>query len=160
MAPIQALCQPIPTPSMLSEACLALAVEKEMDLRVEIPEGFCQIQGSPRRLRQVLTNLLSNAVKFTPEKGTVTLRLTEEDAHVQVEVTDTGIGIPPEDLPRIFGEFYRGGNVESQGAGLGLAIAKKIVEGHGGSIWAESPYTDGQPGSRFVFTLPRGSEAT
>jgi len=136
-----------------------LAMEKEMNLRVEMPEALPEIQGSPRRLRQVLTNLLTNAIKFTPEKGAIILKLTEQDAHMQVEVMDTGIGIPAKDLPRIFEEFYRGSNVETKGAGLGLAIAKKIVEGHGGTIWAESPYAEGQPGARFVFTLPKSREA-
>jgi len=125
-----------------------------------MPERLSEIQGSPRRLQQVLTNLLTNAIKFTPEKGVITLKLTEEDAHIQVEVMDTGIGIPPEDLPRIFEEFYRGRNIETEGAGLGLAIAKRIVEGHGGAIRAESPYAEGQPGSRFVFTLAKSPEGT
>jgi signal transduction histidine kinase len=70
-------------------------------------------------------------------------------------VMDTGVGIPPEDLPYVFDEFFRGRNVERTGAGLGLSIAKKIVEAHGGKIWAESPWTDDGKGSKFTFILPK-----
>jgi signal transduction histidine kinase len=80
------------------------------------------------------------------------------DDHISVEVMDTGIGIPPEDMPRIFEEFYRGKHVKTKGAGLGLAIAKKIVEAHGGKIWAESPYPESDKGSKFTFVLPKVSK--
>jgi len=137
------------------------AAEKGLELLVEVPEGLPEIKASPRRLVQVLTNLLNNAVQFTPSGGKVTVRVRELDEHLQVEVMDTGIGISPEDMPRIFEEFYRGKDVETKGAGLGLAIAKKIVEAHGGKIWAESPYPESEKGSKFTFTLPkRKSEVT
>jgi len=68
---------------------------------------------------------------------------------------DTGVGIPPEDMPYIFDEFFRGRDVERTGAGLGLSIAQKIIEAHGGKIWAESPCTPDGKGSKFTFTLPK-----
>lgn len=131
------------------------AEEKGLGLSVEVPESPPEIMAAPRRLVQVLTNLLNNAVQFTLSGGKITLRVRELDESLQVEVMDTGIGISPEDMPRIFEEFYRGKDVETKGAGLGLAIAKKIVEAHGGKIWAESPYPESEKGSKFTFTLPK-----
>jgi len=131
------------------------AEEKGLELLTDLPKALPRIKASPRRLVQVLTNLLNNAVQFTPSGGKITLRVRELDEHIQVEVMDTGIGISPEDMPRIFEEFYRGKHVKTKGAGLGLAIAKKIVEAHGGRIWAESPYPESEKGSKFTFTLPK-----
>jgi len=133
----------------------SLAEEKGLGLLAEVPEGLPEIMAAPRRLVQVLTNLLNNAVQFTPSGGRITLRVRELDEHLQVEVMDTGIGISPEDMPRMFEEFYRGKGVETKGVGLGLAIAKKIVEAHEGKIWAESPYPESEKGSKFTFTLPK-----
>lgn len=133
----------------------SLAEEKGLELLTEVPEGLSKIMGASHRLVQVLTNLSNNAVQFTPSGGKVTIRVGEEADHLRVEVMDTGIGIPPEDMPRIFEEFYRGKDVEAKGAGLGLAIAKKIVEAHGGKIGAESPYGESEKGSKFTFTLPK-----
>jgi signal transduction histidine kinase len=107
-----------------------------------------------------VTNLLSNGVKFTPELGSITLRAREMENEIEVSVTDTGIGVDPDDLPRLFEQFFRGkGGAAAQGTGLGLSISKRIVEAHHGTIRAESPYEDGQPGARFVFTLPKGQPA-
>lgn len=133
----------------------AMAKEKGMKLQVEVSEELPIIHAAPHRLRQVLNNLLSNAIKFTPPKGLITVRVEAKDEHLQVEVMDTGVGIPPEDLPYVFDEFFRGRDVERTGAGLGLSIAKKIVEAHGGKIWAESPCTADGKGSKFTFTLPK-----
>jgi signal transduction histidine kinase len=130
------------------------AQEKKIELRVEVPSELPVLTGAPGRVRQVLDNLLSNAVKFTPEGGQVTLRVVEQDDHLEISVTDTGIGIPEDDQPFIFDDFYRARNAPSGGTGLGLAIAKRIVEAHGGRIWVESPYAEGVSGSRFTFTLP------
>lgn len=132
-----------------------LAKAKEIELRVEMPEELPIIHAAPHRLRQVLNNLLSNAIKFTPPKGSINLCVEEKLDCLQVEVMDTGTGISPEDLPYVFDEFFRGRNVERTGAGLGLSIAKKIVEAHGGKIWAESPCTTDGKGSRFTFILPK-----
>ncbi len=133
----------------------AMAKEKEMELRVQVPEELPVIHAAPHRLRQVLNNLLSNAIKFTPAKGLITLCVEEKVDCLQVEVMDTGPGITPEDLPYIFDEFFRGRTVERTGAGLGLSIAKKIVVAHGGKIWAESPCSADGKGSRFTFILPK-----
>jgi len=130
-----------------------MAKEKGMNLRVEVPEKLPVIHAATHRLRQVLNNLLSNAIKFTRPKGLITLSVEDKGDHLQVEVMDTGAGIPPEDLPYIFDEFFRGRDVERTGAGLGLSIAKKIVEAHGGKIWVESPCTTDGKGSKFTFTL-------
>jgi signal transduction histidine kinase len=108
-----------------------------------------------RRVKQVLFNLLSNAIKFTPEGGSVELSVRRAGAEAEVTVTDTGIGIPAGERERIFESFYqikRPGAGKVAGSGLGLALARQIVELHGGTIRAES---DGEGlGSRFIFTLP------
>jgi signal transduction histidine kinase len=106
----------------------------------------------------VLNNLLSNAIKFTPSEGLITISVEDKRDCFQVEVMDTGVGIPPDDLPYVFDEFFRGRNAERTGAGLGLSIAKKIVEAHGGKIWAESPCTDDGKGSKFTFILPKSGK--
>ncbi|MBA7617290.1 Adaptive-response sensory-kinase SasA [subsurface metagenome] len=132
-----------------------LAKDKELQLKVEVPEELPLITGAPNRLQQVFDNLLGNAVKFTPEGGTITLKVAEQDDHTLVEVIDTGIGISSEELPKIFSDFYRGIRVDAMGAGLGLSISKKIIEAHGGKIWVESPCPESGMGSKFTFTLPK-----
>ncbi|MFQ5885965.1 MAG: ATP-binding protein [Anaerolineae bacterium] len=139
------------------EEMQVLASEKGQTLAVEKPPSLPVIYASPSHLHQVLTNLLSNAVKFTPEGGSITLGVEEVGANIQVTVTDTGVGIDPQDMPRIFEEFYRGRRAGGVGTGLGLSIAKRIVEAHRGKIWVQSPYAEGQPGSRFTFVIPKGS---
>jgi signal transduction histidine kinase/CRP-like cAMP-binding protein len=137
----------------------AMAKEKGMKLYVEVPEELPVIQAAPHRLRQVLNNLLSNAIKFTPSEGLITISVEDKRDYLQVVVMDTGAGITSEDLPYVFDEFFRGRNVERTGAGLGLSIAKKIVEAHGGKIWAESPCTADGEGSKFTFILPKIRES-
>ncbi len=108
----------------------------------------------PKRIRQVLANLLSNAVRFTPEEGEVHVEVVHGDQEVEVRVTDTGPGIPPEDLPHLFERFYRGDRARTRasgGSGLGLAIAKQWVEAHGGMIRAENAEGGG---ARFTIRLP------
>jgi two-component system phosphate regulon sensor histidine kinase PhoR len=103
------------------------------------------------RARLVVTNLVHNAIKFTPPGGKVTLVAEPAGHEVAISVRDTGVGIPSEDLPRIFERFYKADRARSGGGtGLGLAIAKHIVQGHGGRIWAES--IEGK-GSTFFFSL-------
>jgi signal transduction histidine kinase len=132
------------------------ASEKGVMIKVEAPEEFREIVGAPQRLRQVLTNLLNNAIKFSPPGSTVTLRSWETEDELWIEVSDEGIGIPPEDQVHIFEDFFRARNVgDVGGSGLGLSIAKKIVDAHQGRIWVESPYEEGKPGTRFTFVLPR-----
>ena len=134
------------------------AKEKGVELKVELPQSLPKIPGSSPRLQQVMTNLVSNAINYTPE-GVVTVRVAERGNDIQVEVMDTGIGIPPEDLPRVFDDFFRASNVESKGTGLGLAITKRIVEAHGGKIWVECPCPETNCGSKFTFTLPKRYES-
>jgi signal transduction histidine kinase len=101
---------------------------------------------------QVLTNLVGNALKFTGESGRVTVTAHKDDAgHIVVSVTDSGPGIAPEHLAQVFNPYWQAGQTARLGAGLGLAIAKGIVEAHGGRIWATS--TPGS-GSTFAFSLP------
>ena len=85
--------------------------------------------------------------------------MTDDNSVLRVEVADTGIGIPPEDMPQLFEDFFRASNVEVKGTGLGLSITKRIVEAHGGKIWVESPDPESGKGSKFTFTLPRKGKA-
>lgn len=132
------------------------AKEKGVTVEVDAPMEFKDMVGAPQRLRQVLTNLLTNAIKFSPPGSTVTLRSWETEDELWLEVSDEGIGILPEDQPHVFDDFFRAGNVgDVSGSGLGLSIAKKIVDAHQGRIWLESPYEEGKPGTRFTVVLPR-----
>lgn len=139
------------------ETMRPLAVEKGLQLSVALPRQLPAIIGNAGRLKQVMTNLLSNAIKFTPSGG-ITVRARDEKDHVRVDVIDTGVGIPTEDVPKVFDGFYKGLNMEKRGAGLGLSISKKIIEGHGGKIWATSPTPETGKGTRFTFILPKNSE--
>jgi signal transduction histidine kinase len=123
---------------------------------VKVDERLGEFLGDERKIKQILLNLLSNAVKFTPEGGRIGINARQSDGAVEVSVTDTGIGIAPEDQPRIFEEFRQVGSDhehKSEGTGLGLTLAKKFVELHGGRIWVESEVGKG---SKFTFTLPVG----
>jgi signal transduction histidine kinase len=132
------------------------AKEKGVTIEVEAPREFKETVGAPQRLHQVLTNLLNNAIKFSAPGSTVTLRSWDTDDELWIEVSDEGIGIPPEDQAHVFEDFFRARNVEDVGgAGLGLSIAKKIVDAHQGRIWLESPYEEGKLGTRFTMVLPR-----
>jgi len=141
------------------ETVQLLAQKKGVELRVDLPEGLPLITGASERLQQVFTNLMGNAVKFTPEGGVITLKVSEKDDNIVTVITDTGVGISPEELPMIFDVFYRGIRVDEAGTGLGLSISKRIIEAHNGVIWVESPCPDTGKGSRFTFTLPK-SRAT
>lgn len=134
-----------------------LAEQKKLKVTLSLPQKVPKVGGSTTRLKQVITNLVGNAIKFTPSAGEISVKLEEDDDFLKVEVADTGVGISNEDLPRIFDDFYRGvaGDTEAKGAGLGLSISKKIIEAHGGRIWAESPCPETGKGSKFVFTLPK-----
>ena len=138
------------------------AADRGITLALDLPSELPKISADWRRISQVLGNLLTNAVRHTPQGGCVTLSAAatpapageEAGRAVEVAVTDTGTGIPPEDIPYIFERFWRGDRSRSRaggGTGLGLAIARQLVEMHGGTIHVES--TPGQ-GSKFRFTLP------
>ncbi|MFO8102020.1 MAG: GAF domain-containing sensor histidine kinase [Dehalococcoidia bacterium] len=135
------------------EDAVRLGEESRIEVKFNLPSNLPHIQGSPIRLRQLFTNLLSNAVKFTPEGGNVNFSLEERNGFIVGKVEDTGIGIPEDDLPHIFEDFYRASNAEVQGTGLGLPIVKRIVESHGGTIEVESPSPASGTGTRFTFTL-------
>jgi signal transduction histidine kinase/FixJ family two-component response regulator len=132
-----------------------MAQQRNIRIVNDVPASSPPVLGIPARLLQVLNNLLSNAVKFTPSGGTVSINTEETKNYVLVKVCDTGIGISQEDLPKIFDDFYRGLRVDAEGAGLGLGIAKRIVEAHRGMIYVESPCPDTGVGTRFTFTLPK-----
>jgi signal transduction histidine kinase len=112
-----------------------------------------QIRGDERKIKQVLLNLLSNAVKFTPEGGQVDVRATVSDGIAEVSVTDTGVGIAPEEQEAIFEEFRQVGAAAKkvEGTGLGLTLSRKFIELHGGRIWVQSQV---DVGSTFTFTIP------
>ena len=113
-----------------------------------------RVMGDPDRLKQLLLNLVSNGIKYTQSGGTVTLGLHRDNTHALLTVTDTGIGIPPEDLPHVFDRFYRVDKARSRaqgGTGLGLSIAKWIAEVHGGEITVTSAV---DTGSTFTVRLP------
>ena len=120
----------------------------------EIPSSLT-LKADRNYLEQILINLLDNAIKYTPEEGRITISAIENNSEeIQFSVGDNGIGIPREDLPRIFERFYRvdkGRSQESGGTGLGLSIVKHLVQAHGGRIWVESRLGEG---STFSFTLP------
>jgi signal transduction histidine kinase len=129
--------------------------EEGIELVVELPAGLPKLNLDSDRIEQVLHNLLSNAERYTPEGGRITLAVEDRPSEIIVSVADTGKGISPEELPRIFERFYRGEQSRSRrhgGAGLGLAIAKQLVEAHGGRIWAES--SPGK-GTKVSFALPK-----
>jgi|GEM_PF-164402 len=132
-----------------------LAERKNIRVKNALSPTVPEVMGVPKRLRQVLTNLLGNAVKYTPVDGSVTVQSSEAEESVQVEICDTGIGIAADDLHRVFDDFYRGSRGDADGAGLGLSIAKRIVESHGGLIWAESPCPDTGKGTKVTVALPR-----
>ena len=123
----------------------------------EIPSSLV-IQADRNYLEQVLINLLDNAIKYTSTGGRITISALETDQkEIQISVQDNGIGIPREDLPRIFERFYRvdkGRSQEMGGTGLGLSIVKHIIQAHGGRVWVESQIGKG---STFYFTLPKKS---
>jgi signal transduction histidine kinase len=140
----------------IDDARLA-ATEKNITIKVEPPKEFKPIIGSRRRMRQVFTNLLLNAIKFAPPDSTVYFRAWYEENSLIFEVEDRGPGIPPEDLPFIFTDFFRASNVGgSPGAGLGLSIAKKIMDAHNGDIKIKNIMSDNEQviGSRFTVYIP------
>jgi len=122
-------------------------------LDMNVDERLGQIRGDERKVRQVVLNLLSNAIKFTPEGGRIEVLAAPTDGLVEVSVSDTGVGVAPEDQEAVFEEFRQVGTADKkvEGTGLGLTLCRKFVELHGGKIWVKSQV--GQ-GSTFTFTLP------
>ncbi|HJQ74990.1 MAG TPA: ATP-binding protein [Gaiellaceae bacterium] len=136
------------------EAALPAAAEQGIELRLDGGGGPLPLEADSGRLRQVLDNLVSNALKFTPAGGSVLVAARNGDGPLRVEVTDTGIGVPQDELGQLFSRFYRASTATRRaipGTGLGLVIARAIVEGHGGTISLES--REGE-GTRVTVTLP------
>ena len=130
-----------------------VADERKVTVRTELP-AVCEAPVDANRMRQVFANLLDNAIKYTPEKGTIQLRVHAVNGHAVLEVEDNGIGIPPDALPHIFERFYRvdqARSADSESAGLGLSIVKSICTAHGAEVDAQS--TVGR-GSCFRVRLP------
>jgi two-component system, NtrC family, sensor kinase len=129
------------------------ASRRGIALHQTVHEGLGQIRGDERKVKQVLLNLLSNAIKFTPDGGRIDVRAIALNETVEVSVTDTGVGIAPEDQEAIFEEFRQVGTADKkvEGTGLGLALSRKFIELHGGRIWVQSEVG---VGSTFTFTIP------
>ncbi|MFA6982057.1 MAG: ATP-binding protein [Patescibacteria group bacterium] len=129
-----------------------LAAQKNVTLSVDLDESLIQFYIDSKKILQVLNNLVSNAVKFTPEGGEIVLKSSNKGELVEVSVTDTGEGVSDELKPKLFDKYVRGKNTNEHGTGLGLVIAKGIVEAHNGKIWIE----DNQPkGAKFIFSIPK-----
>jgi signal transduction histidine kinase len=122
-------------------------------LGMTVDDRLGEIRADERKIRQVVLNLLSNAIKFTPEGGRIEVRAAPVDESVEVSVTDTGVGIAPEDQEAIFEEFKQVGTAAKkvEGTGLGLALSRKFIELHGGRIWVKSEVG---VGSTFTFRIP------
>jgi PAS domain S-box-containing protein len=128
-----------------------MAEARQQILEVDLPSDLPRVAVDPHRIGQVLSNLMRNAIKFTGNQGTIQVSARQEHQHIVVSVTDTGPGIPQEHLQKVFDRFWRVPGTKKKGSGLGLSIARGIVEAHGGRIWVESrPGT----GCSFFFTLP------
>jgi signal transduction histidine kinase len=132
------------------ERLRVLAEAKRQTIQLDVSPNLPAVAVDVRRIRQVIANLVGNAVKFTPDGRTIGIRARRHGNWVTVSVVDTGVGIPPEHLPRIFDRFWQASRTQHVGSGLGLSIAKGIIEAHGGRIWAESRLGKG---SSFSFTL-------
>ena len=128
-----------------------LASGSSIVMEANVADSLPAVLADAARIQQVLSNLVGNAVKFTPRQGRITVSADRLDAEVRFAVIDTGPGIPPEQVPHIFGRFWQARSSDHRGIGLGLAIAKGLVEAHRGRIWVESQVG---LGSTFYFTLP------
>jgi PAS domain S-box-containing protein len=146
--------EPIEPSALLTEALRTLqplVSEKKIALDVQIEVGLPRVLADAERIQQVLSNLVGNAIKFTPKGGKIVIAARSDDHSVTVSVADSGSGIREEHLPKVFDRYWQSTRTNRQGAGLGLAIAKGIVEGHGGRIWIDSRAGEGTIAQ---FTLP------
>ncbi len=136
---------------------LARVSEKSIAVTSSVDPSLGQVIGNEFSINEVITNLLFNAIKYTPENKTVHLEAGSYDDHVQIDISDTGIGIPADELANVFDEFFRATNAresEKDGTGLGLSIVKQIVERHAGKISVDSRQDQG---TKFTVTLPKDS---
>jgi signal transduction histidine kinase len=127
-----------------------LAKKRHVNFETTVQDG-ATVRADPARVSQIVGNLVGNAIKFTPEKGSVKLRATPVDKNIVFEVVDDGPGIPADNMSHLFDNFWQARKSDRRGVGLGLAIAKGLVEAHGGKIWVESTVDHG---STFSFSLP------
>jgi signal transduction histidine kinase len=142
------------TISTAMTTCQRRAQDKSIALTHRIECQDLEVHGHQVSVEEIITNLVLNAIKYTPECGTVELIASLRGDEICIDIRDTGIGIPPEELPHIFKEFYRASNaraIEKDGTGLGLSIVKQIVERHGGRMQARN--REGA-GAEFSLTLP------
>jgi signal transduction histidine kinase len=147
---------PVDVKSLLQEAvesATPLASAAQLAVTCSPPPMPVAVSSDRERVLQVFANLIGNAIKFTPKGGQISLLACQENGEVRFTVADTGPGIPPEHLDHVFDRYWQAKSTAKLGAGLGLSIAKGIVEAHGGRIWVESPP---QSGAQFNFTLPVG----
>jgi two-component system OmpR family sensor kinase len=152
---------PVNVPELLEDVATAAHVnpayeKREINLLIpKVPSPFPLITGDPDLLLLAVYNLVENALKFTSENDSIEVRVLEDGRAIVIEVADTGPGIPPEDLPKIFEELYRGSNARStEGSGLGLALVNRIAALHGGGVGVRSSQTDPR-GTVFTLRLPR-----
>jgi PAS domain S-box-containing protein len=149
--------QPTSIEKVINESTETLnnwARTKSIKIEKNIKEGLPEVNVDPDRIIQVLNNLIGNAIKFTPNNGNITVEVNSRKGEIEVGVQDTGIGIAKENLAKVFDKFYQTGervSTDISGTGIGLSIAKEIVELHGGRIWAES---EKGAGAKFIFTIP------
>jgi signal transduction histidine kinase len=145
----------------LLEASLVMIKEKAFNHEIKLVTNIAdnleelEIMADERKLKQIMFNLLSNSIKFTPDGGQIILEGRKEGKQLAVSVSDTGIGIAPEEQDKVFEEFYQtkdGSKTKTPGTGLGLPLTKRFVEMHSGKIWVESKGKD--KGSRFTYTIP------
>ena len=135
-----------------------LANKRRIEIIKDVPSGLPEVPADQDKVMQVIVNLVSNAIKFSHQDGRIIIKAWMEEGSLKICVEDNGMGIPREELPRIFNKLYSldtSSNRSSDGIGLGLYIARAIIDSHGGKIWAESEMGKG---SRFFFTLPQKSE--
>lgn len=143
----------------ISTIIIAQITKKNISLGMELDERLVSINADQKMFKQIMYNLLSNAVKFTLDDGQITVKAEVADRFVKISVSDTGIGIKPEDQELVFKEFQQIDSKTSrayEGTGLGLPLTRKFVEMHGGKIWVESEF---EKGSTFIFTLPLETES-
>lgn len=138
------------------ELANSLAEPKAIRVHLQLARPLPRTFGSEVRLGQVVMNLLTNAVNYTPREGRIRVKAFRREDELVIQVEDNGVRIAPDALPRIFDEFFRADPNSSEGTGLGLTIAKRIVELHQGRIWAESPISGEGRGTRVSFALPLG----
>ena len=150
---------PVATKNVVTNACEtngSLANAGSLELRIDLPHDLPDVLADRDRLLQVLENLIGNALKFTEPGGRVTVGARPRDDDVLFWVADTGVGLSADELPHLFEWRWQADKAKHGGAGLGLPIAKGIIEAHGGDIWVESAVGRG---STFFFTIPAAPRA-